>query len=204
MIWDLRNRLLWASIGLALIWGGCYGVLTCGVSRGTRKVEAQVQKANEAKGRADEHAKVGADEAAQAKLANPADLAAKAEIQRLKAELAAQKRRIPARPAPAPAPVVPELPVGPVADGVPAQDELKDQIIAAQDARIVILEGKALRWEKAYHEANAAFRAERDRTLSLELALEAQKSVSRASLWRGRFQGLAVGFGAGYITGRVR
>ncbi|MBA4274834.1 MAG: hypothetical protein C0436_04175 [Alphaproteobacteria bacterium] len=36
----------------------------------------------------------------------------------------------------------------------------------------------------------------------LRIALEAQKSLTRNALWRGRIQGLAIGLGSGYVIGR--
>jgi len=52
---------------------------------------------------------------------------------------------------------------------------LKDKIIASQDRQIV----------------------------GLQLALEAQKGLTKGALWKGRIQGLAVGAAGGYLGGRL-
>lgn len=38
----------------------------------------------------------------------------------------------------------------------------------------------------------------------LRIALEAQKSLTKNALWKGRFQGLAIGLGTGYVIGRAQ
>ena len=49
-------------------------------------------------------------------------------------------------------------------------------------------------WKKAADE-------ERKRAACLEVALEAQKALTKQALWKGRWQGLAIGIGGGYLLG---
>jgi len=50
-------------------------------------------------------------------------------------------------------------------------------------------------WKKSADE-------ERKRAACLEVALEAQKALTKQALWKGRLQGLAIGIGGGYLAGR--
>jgi hypothetical protein len=75
------------------------------------------------------------------------------------------------------------------------------EIIQAQDTKITHLEVQnadltalAGQW-KAAHDARAM------ETVSLRLALDAQKSASKAAVWRTRIGGFAVGFGSGALVG---
>lgn len=197
------RRILLGIGGLGLCWCALNIAMSCEQSRGTKHEII----AAEQKGRADEHAKAAAVEVAQAKAASVQDASAKAEVERLKGELAAIKRRVAAPRPTDPTAVVPEPNQGassPVVVDLAHIVAKQEEVIAAQDTRITTLEARATHWEKAAGEYQAAFRHERDRALSLELALEAQKAISRGSLWKGRIQGVAIGFAAGYASGRLR
>ena len=69
-------------------------------------------------------------------------------------------------------------------------------VIAQQDSKIVLLTTSRDEWK-------AAFNDEQRRATGLQIALDAQKRVSVSGKWVWRLQGLAVGFGAGYVAGRL-
>jgi hypothetical protein len=80
------------------------------------------------------------------------------------------------------------------------QDELikaQADLIKQQDVKINTLLISRDEW-KATSEAR-----ERE-AAGLRIALEAQKSLTKGALWRGRFQGLAVGVASGYALGKFR
>lgn len=168
---------------------------------GVAKAEA---KASEAKGRADVHAEAGAAAGTQAEQARQRAAAAEANVARLMAELEHIKRAPKPAPKPEPSgtPAMPS-PTAPAVDLAPVVAK-QMEIITAQAVQIQSQkdENAALRTEAG--EFRLAFKAERDRSLGLEIALAAQKSMTQGALWRGRFQGIAVGFGAGYIAGKLR
>ena len=186
-------RILYSLLAMV----GLVGILVP-VSESCHRQQGTVaeRKASEAKGRADEHAKAGGVADAQAAEAARRVEAAEASVDRLKRELEVLRR-----PQPAP-PATPDAPADTVdlAPMVAKQDEL----IQAQDAEISALKIQVIDLTTARDHWRAAARAQEDRALSLEIALEAQKSMTRGALWRGRLQGVAIGFAAGYVTERAR
>jgi hypothetical protein len=130
-------------------------------------------------------------------------VASKAEVARLKAVLKAKQasaQKIEATtalqpmggPAPAAQIVVQEV------------DPLKDQLIEAQDRRIGLLETQVGNLTRARDEWKAAYEARSREAVARELALEAQIAATKASRWRGRIEGFAVGIAVGYVGGRLR
>lgn len=196
MIWDMRARLAGAGLGLLLIYGslGAYASI-----QGSCEAKHET-KASEAKGRADGHAEAGGNADAAAEQAGQRAAVAEVEVDRLRRELDRLKRT------PKPAPVVPGPDPGTaglvVVDLAPVVAK-QDELISAQGVQIQALKAETLTLSLARDEWKAAFHAERDRATGLYLALEAQKSMTKAALWRGRFQGVAVGFAAGYVSGRL-
>jgi small-conductance mechanosensitive channel len=182
---------------------GGLGLLTCGVESCKREqVGAFEKKAGEAKGRADANAGTAGAADARAK-AREGDLAqAESRVARLQVELERLRHRpVEVRPTLPEAPT--PTPMAPVEDLVPLVAK-QDELIQAQALQIHGLKAQVLDLTTGRDHWKEAFRAERDRALSLELALEAQKAVARASLWKGRIQGLAVGFAAGYVVDHTR
>ena len=88
--------------------------------------------------------------------------------------------------------------------GLDAQLADQAELIDAQGRLIDALKLQVTDLTTARDHWKGAFQAERDRSLQLEIALEAQKAMTRGALWRGRFQGIAIGLGAGYVAGRTR
>lgn len=159
-----------------------------------KKVEKLEQKAAEAKGKADEHAQTAAQADAKGSVDGRRVADAEAATARAKAELAALKRRMAEQPQP-------PTPVDPAPD-LRAVVAKQDELIQAQGVQIEALKAQAVTLTTARDEWRAAFRAERDRADSLYLALEAQKAAAKGALWKGRIQGIAVGFAAGYVRAR--
>lgn len=187
----MNRRALYALLALALVWAG----FRWGMGRLSTAETQHEQKASEAKGRADEHkAAGGVADAAAAEAARRAQ-SAEAAVARLKRELDALRR-------PQPVPPGPDVPAPAPVDLAPEVAK-RDQIIEAQDAHITALKIEVGTLTTARDHWRSAEQARADQVLHLEAALEAQKAISRGSLWRGRVQGLAIGLGAGYVAGRT-
>lgn len=124
-----------------------------------------------------------------------------AEVLALKAKLARAQSARPGQPANHP--VVPGG-VPPAGDPPVVVDDLKDQIIEAQDRQIVALGTEVGQLRAALVLKDRALGISEQRARGLEIALEAQQSASRSGRWIGRMQGFVVGLGAGYATGRYR
>ena len=122
------------------------------------------------------------------------------------AQLVAQLRRqlarahaVPVQPpptpgAPDPQPVV--APDPPVPDSRDALIQAQDQQIQDQAAEITTLTLSRDSWHAAYD-------AEARSSTARRLAMDAQMAAMKAERWKGRFEGLAVGLGAGFVAGKV-
>lgn len=168
-----------------------YTLESCERKRETR----YEQQAHEAKGRADVHVEASAKAEGVANQAHERAEAAEAEVKRIRAALAQPKVGTPA-PAAVPGALVPM--------SAPREVDDLSPLVAAQDKQIAALKDENAALRAALEESKAAFAAERDRANNLWLALEAQKAASKGALWKGRIQGLAVGFAAGYVGGRLK
>ena len=117
-------------------------------------------------------------------------------VSALKAKLAA------IRPSSPTAPALPGVPntVAPIGDDPTV---IRDQIIAAQDTEITGLKSEVLELRASLSLTQAALDASEKRARGLEIALDAQKSAAKSGKWIGRFQGALIGFGAGYVAGRL-
>lgn len=89
----------------------------------------------------------------------------------------------------------------PVADFATVEIEKLDAIVAAQDkviadqsAQIQVLTAARDSWKEAYE-------AESRRSTALSLALDAQKAANSSARWQGRIGGFAVGLIGGYLAG---
>ena len=130
---------------------------------------------------------------------------AKANLDRLTSERDALLRKIKQPPSPGPV-ALPPLPAIPsdnpdVRDAVIAKDAeviaSQKSVIEQQDAEIKGLVTSRDQWKAAYSD-------EKRSNVGLQIALDAQKVVSSSNKWVYRAQGLVIGFGAGYIGGRVK
>ena len=130
---------------------------------------------------------------------------AKANLDRLTSERDALLRKLKQPPSPGPV-ALPPLPAIPsdtpdVRDAVIAKDAeviaSQKSVIEQQDAEIKGLVTSRDQWKAAYSD-------EKRSNVGLQIALDAQKVVSSSNKWVYRAQGLVIGFGAGYIGGRVK
>ena len=130
---------------------------------------------------------------------------AQTNLDRLTSERDALLRKIKQPPSPGPV-ALPTLPAIPsdtpdVRDAVIAKDAeviaSQKSVIEQQDAEIKGLVTSRDQWEAAYSD-------EKRSNVGLQIALDAQKVVSSSNKWVYRAQGLVIGFGAGYIGGRVK
>lgn len=150
------------------------------------KVDALQEQARELVATADGHAK-DAKTAAE-------------EVRLLKAKLARAKQARPGEPS-----VHPVVP-----DGVPSDgdspvlvDDLKDQIIDAQDRQITALSLEVDGLRSALVLKDQALVTQEQRVRGLEIALDAQRHAAKVGKWMGRIQGFAIGLGVGYVGGKL-
>jgi hypothetical protein len=199
------NALQWKVLGgaaLAILLTGLLAnqVRTC---QNTRATQAE-HNASVAQGEANAHA-------TQAKTSDAAvsDLQAKlqdqsASLDRLLKERAALLRKLAKNPIPNDV-AMPSDPGAPPSDPDP-----RDAVIAkdaevitelqadagAKDSLIIQLTVSRDQWKSAYE-------AENRRAVGLQIALDAQKVVSKSDKWLGRIQGFAVGVAVGYAGGKL-
>ena len=84
----------------------------------------------------------------------------------------------------------------PVPDSRDALIQAQDQQIQDQAAEITTLTLSRDSWHAAYD-------AEARSSTARRLAMDAQMAAMKAERWKGRFEGLAVGLGAGFVAGKV-
>ena len=178
----------WISLALAGL------LLACGLGyysgHKNQQIDKAIQQSQELKGRVNalqEQARIAVDQAdAAAKTAAQHEATAQA----LKAKLA-QLRAVPANPS------MPD-PVGVVGD------DLRDQIIAAQDEQITAQRDEIKGLRVALDAKDKALVTSEQRARGLEIALEAQRHASRSQRWLGRIEGVAVGIAIGYVGGKLQ
>lgn len=174
-----------------------FGIESCGKG----KVQQGTIQAAEAHGAGDAH-----QQQAQSSDAKVADLEAQVQSQNAKVgRLLAERTALLARLDHAD-----HVPVDPVPPGEPVRDD-RDAVIA-KDAEVIAVQGKvitdqavvisALTTSRDAWKATAEDRARE--AAGLRIALDAQKSVANSGKWVGRFQGVAIGLGVGYIAGRLK
>jgi uncharacterized membrane protein YdfJ with MMPL/SSD domain len=155
-----------------------------------QQINKALQQSQELKGRVNalqEQARVAVDQAdAAAATAAQHEATARA----LKAKLA----KLQAVPA---APGVSD-PMGVVGD------DLRDQIITAQDSQIAAQKDEIKGLRAALDLKDRALVTAEQRARGLELALEAQKHASKSQRWLGRIEGVAVGIAIGYVGGKLQ
>ena len=194
------------GLGVLVVLGVTFGA---GYWQGTKRNQAKVTQAetqaNIAKGERDAiTAQAQAkDQAIAAKDSSLAD--AKARLHRAEQELARSKMVRPPLVS-VPVPAVPGAPLGNMGVEEPGWDlvgrqeaviEAQSNLIKLQETKIDDLTISRDLW-KASTEAGAREAA------GLRIALEAQKSLTKNALLRGRIQGLAIGLGSGYVIGRLQ
>ena len=181
----------WGALALALLLvAGGLGYYS---GHKNQQIERAIQQSQELKGKVNalqEQARIAVDQAdAAAKTASQHEATARA----LKAKLAALRR-----PAVSAAPSVP----GPV--GVVDSDDLKSQIIAAQDLQIAAQKDEIKGLRAALDLKDRALVTAEQRARGLEIALEAQRHASKSQRWMGRIEGVAVGIAIGYVGGKLQ
>ena len=167
-------------------------LLACGLGyysgHKNQQIDKALQQSQELKGKIgalQEQARIAVDQAdAAAKTAAQHEATAQA----LKAKLA-QLRAVPA------APGVSD-PMGVVGD------DLRDQIITAQDSQIAAQKDEIKGLRAALDLKDRALVTSEQRARGLELALEAQKHAQRSQRWLGRIEGAGVGLAIGYMLRR--
>ena len=168
---------------------------------GKDKIAASEQRNVELKAKVDalqEQARVAVDQAdAAAKTAAQHEVVAKV----LKARLASTKSKGQSQSHGDPV----------VSDGVPATgnpdvvvDDLRDQIIAAQDQQIAAQKDEIKGLRAALDLKDQARVTAEQRARGLEIALEAQRHASKSQRWLGRIEGVAVGIAIGYVGGKLQ
>ncbi len=187
-------------LGLVVL-AGLFCWLVVGIESCHRTTETKhEQKDHEAKGRADAHEGEAGQADARA-AAREGDLAqSKADTERLRLELERLRRRpVAVRPIEPGTSALAE----PVADLAPLVAK-QDELIQALEKDNGLLRAQLIDVTAGRDKWRLTAKAREDQVFSLELALEAQKAMTRGALWRGRLQGFAVGFAAHDIAGRIR
>lgn len=165
-----------------------------------KAIQSEAQ-ANEAKGAADaakQQAKTK-DAAIEAQANQLAE--ARADVARKLSQLAAYRAALPASPAVDP---VSDEPIFPgVVDLAPLVRK-QDEVIQAQSHYIQGLETKITDLTMSRDLWKSSEEARSREAAGLRIALEAQKSLTKGALWKGRIQGLAIGIAGGYLYGSIR
>ena len=206
----MTPRLSHILIGAALVIG-LFGAVAFGVSHFAGKIESKAKTQSKVdEGKAQAHAEQAkASDAAAQNLKAELD-ATKADLDRLTAERGALLRKLATAkqnsgnqsipPASAVAPPVAAVPVDDGRDAVIAKDA---EVIESQARVIKGYEASTSQLVISRDQWKAAYDAEARRAAGLEIALAAQKTVSRSDKWIGRLQGFAIGIGVGYAGGRL-
>lgn len=156
-----------------------------------QQIERAIQQSQELKGQIgalQEQAR-GAVQQADAAAATAAQHEATAKV--LKAKLA-KLQAVPANPG-VPDPV-----------GVVGADDLRDQIIAAQDSQIAAQKDEIKGLRAALDLKDRALVTAEQRARGLEIALDAQRHAPKSQRWLGRIEGVAVGIAIGYVGGKLQ
>lgn len=197
----MRPTIAEAALGLALIVGVVFSAALGSQSCDRGKVAQATIQAAEANGAASAH-----QTSAQASDAKVADLEAKIQSQNAKVgRLLAERTALLARLDHAD-----HVPVDPVPPGESVRDD-RDAVIA-KDAEVIAAQAYFIEGQQTQiaalvisRDAWKATAEERAREAAgLRIALDAQKSVANSGKWVGRFQGVAIGLGVGYIAGRLK
>lgn len=194
------------GLGVLVVLGVAFGA---GYWQGTKRNQAKVAQsenaANVAKGEADalKRQAEAKDQAIAAKDSAIAD--AKASLYRAEQELARSKM---VRPTvvPVPIPAIPWTPMGNMGMEEPGRDLVgrQEAVIKAQSNLIKLQEAKITDLTISRDTWKEAESARAREAAGLRIALEAQKSLTKNALWKGRIQGLAIGLGSGYAIGRLQ
>lgn len=192
-----------AFIGLGVV-AGLLLLLTIPESCQRSREEQALQRANNAQGKAEAHEEQAGAADAKAKDLETKLEASQADVDRLKTDLKALRLRLATQHRPD---VHVEPAGGPGGEAVvDVRDETiakQDEVIRAQDGLIVGLKAQnaALVVARDAWKATAEDRARE--AAGLRVALDAQRHAQEASKWRHRVEGLVIGIGTGFISGRM-
>lgn len=126
---------------------------------------------------------------------------ARADLARRTAELARVRGALLSKPATVPG--APESILAGSVDLAPVVEK-QHEVIQAQAVLITELDTRVFDLTRSRDLWKTSAEAREREAAGLRIALEAQKSLTKGALWRGRFQGLAVGIGSGYLVGKMR
>ena len=189
-------------IGPAVLILGFAGVATYSCVKG-RQVAVHVQQADQDHTAAASSAAQGAAHDQEAATEAPQIQNDAVTVAQLRAEVA--RLRTPHAPAPEP-PAAPGLPAPePVAPPVDlaAVVAKQDLLIAAQDKQIGDQAEQIHTLTLARDSWRLSAQDSAAEAVQLRSALAAKEGVLKAQRWMGRLEGLAVGFGSGYVAGRL-
>lgn len=195
----LRNCLI-GGVALLIV---AYGALTLYQHNKAAHSAQQAIQSVADHGEAIAHATQAQTNDTQAKQQAQALADADAKVAQLKHELASLRSSKPSdSEAPVGAPSAgPLAPVG--GAGLDAVVAKQDQVIQAQDTQIQGLKLQVTTLTASRDQWKAAYEAESRASTAKQLALEAQIAATKASRWRGRIEGFAVGVGVGYVGGKL-
>ena len=174
------------------------------------KVEQHEAQANESKGEANAHQTSAAETTRKVEARKPILISDTAEIQKLRKELATLKANHVHRALPPPPSCDPGPPttlgsdftsVVTALEGVAAERDKAFEIIAAQDKKIVHLEDQIVDLAALSAQWKSAHALRFEETIALRLALDAQKSATKAGMWKTRVGSFTVGLGVGALAG---
>lgn len=190
------------AIVLALTYGLGY---RAGQAKVSQRAETAENEANVARGERETY-KRQAEAKDQEIAARDAGLdAARNNLRRAEQELARSKMERPPV-VPVPLPAIPGTPVGDLGVEGGWRDLVgrQEAVIQAQAYYINGLETKISDLTISRDAWKASAQAGEREAAGLRIALEAQKSLTKGALWKGRIQGLAIGLGSGYVLGRAQ
>jgi len=211
MVYDILDYRAWkpalvTGLGVLVVLGVTFGAgYWYGAKRNQAKATEAETQANIAKGEADAFKAQAQAKDKEIEAKDSTLEAAKARLHRAEQELARSKVVRPAM-VPVPVPATPSTPLGDMGMAEPGRDLAgrQEAVIEAQSNLIKLQETKIADLtisRDAWRDAEAARSRE---AAGLRIALEAQKSLTKSALWKGRIQGLAIGIGGGYAIGRIR
>lgn len=186
----------------ALIMAGILGYVA-GTRHASTSATTQIKQADKHHEAAIANAAAGAIYDQQANQQQAVIASDSAAVSRLRAEVARLRQTAPTPlphppvPSPDPQPVPPPLDLAPL---VSKQDEL----ITALTKEIMDLKSQVNTLTLARDSWRSSAKESAKESIQLRAALAAQAGAMRAERWRGRLEGLVLGIGSGYATGRFR
>lgn len=195
------NDYRWIGAGLLALCLAVGGGYWYAQHKAAQVVQESEARANVAKGEADASKSQALAKDKEIEVKDVDLAAARAEMAQRIAELARVKASLHA--APATPPVVHDQPIQPGVVDLAPLVKLQDEVIRAQSEVVAQQETKIINLTASRDLWKGSSEAREREAAGLRIALEAQKSLTKGALWKGRIQGLAVGLGAGYLAGRA-